>query len=103
MKSKGIRRNSRSILKKKARERGMQPLGRLLHKYNGGEKVLIKIDSSVHKGMPHSRFYGKIGVVVEQRGQAYVIELREYRRTRDLIIRPEHLRPYSDSGGAKIA
>ncbi len=99
MKSKGIRRKSREVLKKKPREKGMQPLGRMLYKYNGGDKVVVKIDSSIHKGMPHPRYNGKIGIVVEQRGKAYVIELRDFERTRELIVRPEHLGPYSDIGG----
>lgn len=99
MKSKGFRRKTRQILKKKPRERGMQPLGRMLHKYNSGDKVVVKIDSSIHGGMPHSRYYGKVGVVMEQRGRAYIIELIEEDKTRELIVRPEHLVPYSDVGG----
>ena len=99
MKSKGFRRKSRQILRKKPRERGMQPLGRMLHKYNSGDKVVIKIDSSIHGGMPHSRYYGKVGVVMEQRGRAYIIEMTEEDKTRELIVRPEHLLPYTDSGG----
>ena len=99
MKSKGFRRKSRQVLKKKPRERGMQPLGRILHKYNGGDKVVVKIDSGIHGGMPHSRYQGKVGVVTEQRGRAYIIEMIEMGKTRELIVRPEHLVPYSDIGG----
>jgi len=96
--SKGPRRKSRHILKKKARDRGMQPLGRMLHKYNIGDKTVVKIDSSVHSGMPHIRYHGKVGIVAEQRGKAYVVEITEGGKTRKLIIRPEHLVPYFDSG-----
>ena len=96
MKSKGFRRRSRHILKKKPRERGIQPLGRVLNKYNRGNKVVVKIDSSIHAGMPHHRYHGKVGVVMEQRGRAYVIEMKEGDKKRVLIVRPEHLLPYSD-------
>ncbi len=99
MKSKGFRRKTRQVLKKKPREKGMQPLGRMLHKYNSGDKVVVKIDSSIHGGMPQARYYGKVGVVMEQRGRAYIIELVEQAKTRELIVRPEHLVPYSDVGG----
>jgi len=95
MRSKGFRRGSRKVLKKKARERGMQPLGRLLHKYTKGDKVVVKIDPSVHGGMPHHRYQGKVGTVVEQRGQAYVVEIRESTKNKDLIIRPEHIRVHT--------
>ena len=99
MSSKGFRRKSRQILRKKPRDRGMQPLGRMLHKYNVGDKAVVKIDSSVHDGMPHTRYHGKVGIVAEQRGKAYIVEIAEGGKTRRLIIRPEHLVPYSDSGG----
>ena len=50
MKSRGFRRKSKHVLMKKPRERGIQPLGRLLHEYGEGEKVVVKIDSAIHKG-----------------------------------------------------
>jgi len=77
----------------------MQPLGRMLHRYNIGDKAVIKIDSSIHGGMPHTRYQGKVGVVAEQRGRAYIVEMEEGGKTRRLIIRPEHLVPYYDQGG----
>jgi large subunit ribosomal protein L21e len=98
MGSKGLRRKSRKVLRKNPRERGMQPLGRALHRYNDGDKVLIKIDPSVHKGMPHRRYHGKIGKVMEPRGRAYVIGLKDGGKNRVLIVRPEHLKPYYDLG-----
>ena len=76
----------------------MQPLGRILHKYNSGDKVVIKIDSSTHGGMPHSRYQGKVCVISEQRGRAYIVELTEDNKMRELIVRPEHLVPYFDIG-----
>ncbi len=78
----------------------MQPLGRMLHKYSSGDKVVVKIDSSIHGGMPHSRYHGKVGVIREQRGRAYVIGMKDQNKSRELIVRPEHLVPYSDTGGA---
>jgi large subunit ribosomal protein L21e len=94
-KSTGIQRKSRKILTKNPRERGMAPLGRLLHEYTTGEKVVIKIDPSVQKGMPHKRYYGKVGTVIETRGRAYVIEIPDDTIVRKVISRPEHIVPYS--------
>lgn len=93
-KSKGFRRGARYILRKNPRKRGLQPIGGLLREYEIGEKVVIKIDSSVHKGMPHPRYHGKIGVVEERRGRAYVIKLVEGGKVRTIISRPEHLKPH---------
>jgi large subunit ribosomal protein L21e len=94
-KSHGFRRGSRRIMTKKPRERGLQPLGRLLHGYKPGDRAVIKIDPSVHKGMPHSRYQGKVGIIEGKRGSAYIIHMEEGRKIRSLIVRPEHLIPYS--------
>ncbi len=93
--SKGYRRKSRSMLRKKARVRGLQPLGRLLHRYETGDRAVIKIDPSVHKGMPHHRYHGRVGVVSAQRGRAYVLDVQEGGKIRKLIVRPEHVTPYT--------
>lgn len=93
-KSHGLMRGHRKILTKKPRERGMQPLGRLMHVYNLGDRAVLKIDPSVHKGMPHPRYQGKVGIVRAKRGAAYVIQFEEGHKIRSLIIRPEHLIPY---------
>ena len=92
--SNGFRRKSRQILKKHPRERCMQSLGKSLYKYNIGDQTLIKIDSSVQKGMPHTRYSGKIGIITEERGRAYVVEMKEGNKLRKLIVRHEHLAPY---------
>lgn len=79
------------ILTKEPRKRGLQPLGRLMRKYSEGEKVVVKLDSSTHKGMPHARYQGRVGVVEEKRGRAYVVKIAEGGKVRTLMIRPEHL------------
>jgi large subunit ribosomal protein L21e len=94
-KSTGIQRKSRKVFSKNPREKGMAPLGRLLHEYQNGEKVVIKIDSSVQKGMPHKRYYGKVGIVTEERGRAYVVEITEDTKVKKIITRPEHIVPYT--------
>jgi len=91
-KSKGPRRKSRSVLTKRVRKRGKLGLSRLLAKYEVGEKVVIVIDSGVHKGMPHKRYQGKVGTVVEGRGRAYVVEIPQRKTVKLIIARPEHLK-----------
>jgi len=90
--SRGPRRKSRSVLTKRVRERGKIGLTRLLTRYETGEKVIIDIDSGVHRGMPHKRFQGKVGTVVERRGQAYVVEIPQRKTVKLITARPEHLR-----------
>lgn len=93
-KSKGYRSRTRKLLRKKPREKGKLGLSKLLYEYKPGEKVLIKIDPSVHKGMPHRRYHGSIGIVTAKRGRAYVINVKQGNAVKELIVRPEHLNPW---------
>jgi len=91
--SRGFRAGTRQVLRKKPRQRGMFPLSKILYPYRIGEKVVINIEPSVHKGMPHPRFNGKIGVIIEKRGRAYVIEIKDGNKIKHIIARPEHIKP----------
>ena len=73
--SKGYYTGARRLLTKKPRERGKPKLGKLLIEYETGSQVIIKMDSSVQKSLPHKRFHGKIGTVVEKRGRGYVVSV----------------------------
>lgn len=95
-KSRGFRKKSRSLLKKKPRERGKIGLSRLLRGYEPGDKVVIKLDPSVHKGMPHRRYHGKVGVVVSRRGRAYEVNVAQGDSVKEIIVRPEHLRLHGE-------
>ncbi|NPB02455.1 MAG: 50S ribosomal protein L21e [Methanopyri archaeon] len=91
--SKGFRSRTRKKLRKRVRERGMQPLGRMMQEFEKGQKVHIVIDPSVHKGMPHPRFHGRTGEVVGKQGRAYIVKVRDGGKYKHLIVRPEHLKP----------
>jgi large subunit ribosomal protein L21e len=80
---------------KKQRERGKPKQTKFLYEYENGASVIIKIDSAQQKAMPHRRFHGKVGQVIEKRGRAYVVQVAQGDATRKLIIRTEHLEPYT--------
>jgi large subunit ribosomal protein L21e len=91
--SKGYRSGTRHLLKKEPRERGKISLSKLLHEYQPGNRVIVKIDSSIQKGMPHRRFHGKTGTIIEKRGRSYVISVSQGDAMKEIIARPEHLEP----------
>jgi large subunit ribosomal protein L21e len=95
--SKGYYTGSRRLLKKKPREKGKPKLGKLLTKYEPGSQVIIKMDSSVQKSLPHKRFHGKIGTVVEKRGRGYVVSVSKGDAVKEIIVRSEHLEQYKGS------
>ncbi|MBW9221275.1 50S ribosomal protein L21e [Methanothermococcus sp. SCGC AD-155-M21] len=90
--SEGFRSKTRYKLKKHPREKGLYPLTRALKEYNNGDMVHIKIDPSVHKGMPHPKFHGKTGTVVGQRGSAFIVRVKDGDKYKEIIVRPQHLR-----------
>jgi large subunit ribosomal protein L21e len=93
-KSKGYRARTRKLLKKKPRERGKIKISRLLRDYDPGNSVVIKIDPSVQKGMPHRRYHGKVGKIVGKRGRSYIVSVTQGEAVKEIIVRPEHLEPY---------
>ncbi len=91
---KGYRHRTRKLLRKNVRERGaIPPLSMLLIDYKPGDRVHIKINPSIVKGMPHRRFHGKTGIIVGRRGRAYIVEVYLGKKKKTLIVRPEHMMP----------
>jgi len=64
-----------------------------LQEYEIGQQVAIDINSSTHKGMPHKRYQGKVGKVVERRGRGYIVEVALGSKLKKLSVLPEHLKP----------
>lgn len=93
-KSKGYQSATRHLLRKAPREHGKLRLSKLLREYHPGSNVVVMIDSSVQKGMPHRRFHGKVGKVVSRRGRSYVVNVPQGDAVKEIITRPEHLMPY---------
>ena len=85
--------NTRQTLKKSPRDRGMPPITNFLREFQIGEKANIVIEASSQKGQPHRRYHGRVGTIVEKRGDAYMVRVQLEKSHKDLIIRPEHLKP----------
>jgi len=93
--SKGYYSGTRSLLRKPQRERGKPQISKLLYEYAIGSEVIIKMNSSVQKSMPHKRFHGKIGVIQAKRGRGYVVNVPQGDAIKTIIVRCEHLEPYT--------
>ncbi|OLD78533.1 50S ribosomal protein L21e [Candidatus Bathyarchaeota archaeon] len=95
--SKGFRTKTRTLISRKPRDRGKQPLGRLLIAYTPGQMVKIMINPAVQKGMPHRRYHGRVGTIAEKRGRSYVVEVAGTKTPRIIIARPEHITSVEES------
>ena len=93
-KSRGYRSKTRKVLTKRRKNVGFVTRLLELRDLAPGQKVVIYIDPSFHKGMPHRRYHGKIGTVVDRRGRAYEVETGKGDKRVMLVVPPQHLRKY---------
>ena len=90
--SHGFKVGTRRKLKKKVRDRGRIKINASLQEFKPDEKVVILVDSSYPKGMPHRRFFGKHGRIVGKRGNSYIVEVKDGMKYKKLICARVHLR-----------
>ncbi len=64
----------------------------IIKQFNEGDRVIIDIQSNYHSGMPHPRFQGRFGVVVGKQGSSYIVEIKDGRKMKKLIVAPAHLK-----------
>lgn len=83
-KSKGFRSRTRRAFKLKERK----GITIYLQEFKIGERVCIVPYSQSQKGMPHKLYKGKVGEIIEKRGNAYLVKVGE----KIIISNPEHLR-----------
>lgn len=98
-KSHGLRRGTRDLFSKPAGSREGPRPEIYLSRIGVGENVLISVDPSVQKGMPHRRFHGKIGKVLEKRGRGYVVEVRMGNKPKKITVLPDHIKPWRGEFG----
>ncbi len=87
-KSRGSRRGTRKKYKKKTKS----TVNQFIRKFEQGDKVALKTNSSSQKGMPFRRFYGLTGTVIGKRGRAYIIQITDHGKPKKVISNPEHLK-----------
>ena len=66
----------------------------LLREYHEGDRALIIIDSRQHKGMPHRRYHGKVGIVRAVGRRSITLDVKLGEKTKTLITRFDHVKPF---------
>ena len=56
-----------------------------------GAKVIIS-PRARREGLPHLRYTNKHGIVVEKRGKSYVVEIKDYKKKKKIIVGPVHMK-----------
>jgi large subunit ribosomal protein L21e len=91
-KSHGYRRRTRSLLRS-SKKRGLTSL---LRDYAPDDRVVIKIDPSQVKGMPHRRFNGLVGIVKEVDRRVVTLDVPVGNKLKTVTARKEHLVPLEE-------
>lgn len=86
-----FRSRTRKKLRKIPRQSGKVNLTKFLQTFEIGDKVIIEQEPAIHEGMPHPRFKGRHGVVVEKKRFAYKVKVRDGNSYKYLIAKPIHL------------
>ena len=88
----GFRAKTRVALAKRPRNRGKVPVTAQIQEFKTGDRVIIKQEPAVHKGMPHPRYKARSGVVIGQQGRVYKVEIRDGGSKKILLSAPVHLK-----------
>ena len=86
---------------KTPRTKGKFSFVKYFQKFQPGDSVAVVKELGVPFGYSN-RIQGRTGKVIEKRGSAYYIEIKELNKPKKYLIRPIHLKKIEDSGGKMI-
>jgi len=76
---------------RKLRGKGRASVSQLVRTFRKGDMVIIT--PKAHRaGLPHLRYANRNGIVVEKRGESYVVEVGDYNTTKKIVVGPVHLK-----------
>ena len=92
----GLRRKTRHKLAKSLRQKGKISLTTYFQTFEVGERVALRAEPAVQKGMYHPNYYGKAGIVKGKKGRCYEITIKDRTKEKILIVHPVHIKKISD-------
>ena len=66
----------------------------MLREYKEGQQALVIIDPRQHKGLPHRRYHGKVGVVTTVGRRTVILDVKLGEKSKTLITRLDHIKPF---------
>lgn len=70
----------------------MPSISKIMADFKVGEKVYVKVEPAIPKGMPHPRFQGIVGEVKGKRGNGFILAIKDGDKPKTIISRAVHLR-----------
>ena len=87
----GFRKRSRQKFTKHKSDKGKISIRSFLQEFAIGEKVGLSVEPAYQKGMYRPKFIGKTGTVLRKKGTCYEVEIKDFNKTKTLIVHPVHL------------
>ncbi|KAL8504565.1 hypothetical protein ACS0TY_015943 [Phlomoides rotata] len=93
----GLRSRTRDTFSRAFRKKGPTHLSTYLRTYKIGQYVDVKVNGSIHKGMPHKFYHGRTGRVWNVTKRAIGVEVNKQVRNKiihkRIHVRVEHVQP----------
>ncbi|MBU0466197.1 MAG: 50S ribosomal protein L21e [Nanoarchaeota archaeon] len=83
---------------KKQKQKGKFSFTRFFQKFQPGDSVAVVQELSQPFAYSN-RLQGRTGKVIEKRGSAYYVEIKDINKTKKYLIRPIHLKRIENAGG----
>jgi large subunit ribosomal protein L21e len=88
----GLRRKKVKIFTKGTKTKGKVSQRRYLQVFNVGDRVSLTIEPAIHEGSYCPRFVGKSGTIMAKRGTCYEVAIKDFAKSKTLIVHPVHMR-----------
>ena len=86
------RRKTRQKMTKTPQKRGKFSLRKYLQEFKLGDKVILKLEPAVQKGMYFPRFHGRQGTISAKKGKCYEVGIKDIKKEKTVIVHPIHLK-----------
>ena len=96
-KAKGIRAKTRHMY----HPRHQLTVNALMQTFTEGDDVVFTTNGSIHGGMPHRRYKGKVGTITKKQGTAYYVATHLGNKPKTLLVASAHLTLHKKAGPEK--
>ncbi|MFH0875770.1 MAG: 50S ribosomal protein L21e [archaeon] len=88
----GFRSKTRQKLSKNYKTKGKISITKFFQTFEVGDKVVLKAEPAIQKGMYYPRFHGNSGIITGKQGNCYTVSMKDKHKVKELIVHPVHLR-----------
>ncbi|MFH0737822.1 MAG: 50S ribosomal protein L21e [Candidatus Micrarchaeota archaeon] len=75
---------------RKLKGKSVASVAQQVRTFNMGDRVVIT-PRSTHRGLPHLRYSGRNGTIIEKRGKSYMVEVPDLKSKKTVIVGAVHL------------